>query len=112
MSEEKPRSLVVVRTDVSRVEVYLSPQQTKDLDARLARIEGHIRAVRRMLAEHEDCNALLIQLAAVRSALNQAIVKLLEGHIDSCVMECVTTPEGKASLASLKEALKVVLRHS
>lgn len=112
MSEKVPRSLVVVQDNPSQVKVYLSSQQIKDLDARLARIEGHIRAIRRMLAEQQDCNTLLIQLAAVRSALSQVIAKLLEGHIDSCVKECVVTQEGKSNLESLKEALKVVLRHS
>lgn len=110
MNEQAQRPLVVVQPDPNRVKVYLTPEQEKALDARLARIEGHIRAVRRMLAEHQDCDTLLVQLAAVRAAVTQAIVHLLEGHIASCVMECVATPEGRTSLESLKQALKVVLR--
>ena len=108
MSEKRP--LVVVTPPKSEVKVYLTPEQEKAIDARLARIEGHIRAVRRMLAEHQDCDSLLIQMAAVKSAMNQVIIKLLEGHIESCVMECVPNAEGKESLRSLKKALSIVLK--
>ncbi len=108
MSDKTP--LVVVGPTKSEVKVYLTPEQEKSLDARLARIEGHVRAIRRMLAEHQDCDSLLIQMAAVKSAMNQAIIKLLEGHIDSCVMECVSDDVGQESLQSLKKALSIVLR--
>ena len=37
---------------------------TKDLDNRLAAVEGHIAAIRRMLAEGRDCDELLLQLIA------------------------------------------------
>lgn len=102
--------LVVVGPAEPEVKVYLTPEQEKAIDARLARIEGHVRAIRRMLAEHQDCDSLLIQMAAVKSAMNQVIIKLLEGHIDSCVMECVGTEEGRQSLQGLKKALSIVLK--
>ncbi len=110
MAKETHTPLVVVNSAQADVKVYLTPEQEKSLDARLARIEGHVRAIRRMLAEHQDCDSLLIQMAAVKSAMNQAIIKLLEGHIDSCVMECVADDVGKESLQSLKKALSIVLR--
>jgi DNA-binding FrmR family transcriptional regulator len=84
----------------------------RNLDARLARIEGHVRSIRRMLAEHQDCDSLLIQMAAVKAAMNQVIIKLLEGHIDTCVAECVATEEGVDSLAKLKKALAIVLKNA
>ena len=100
----------VVRGPAREIRVYLTPETEKNLDARLARIEGHVRSVRRMLAEHQDCDSLLIQMAAVKSAMNQVIIKLLEGHIESCVMECVADEAGKESLAGLKRALSIVLK--
>ncbi len=108
--EEKNTPLVVVGSPRADVKVYLTPEQEKAIDARLARIEGHVRAVRRMLAEHQDCDSLLIQMAAVKSAMNQVIIKLLQGHIDSCVMECVSDEVGKESLQGLKKALSIVLK--
>jgi DNA-binding FrmR family transcriptional regulator len=94
----------------AEVKVYLTPEMEKNLDARLARIEGHVRSIRRMLAEHQDCDSLLIQMAAVKAAMNQAIIKLLEGHIETCVSECVATEEGIQALDGLKRALGIVLK--
>ncbi len=102
----------VVRGPAREIRVYLTPETEKNLDARLARIEGHVRSIRRMLAEHQDCDSLLIQMAAVKAAMNQAIIKLLEGHIETCVTECVATDEGIDALAKLKQALAIVLKNS
>ena len=70
-------------------DIYLDPEVEADLQNRLSRIEGHVRGIKRMLGEHASCEDLLIQLSAVRSALNQATVRLLENHMETCVAECV-----------------------
>jgi len=110
MSE--PTGLVTRGPAVAEVKVYLTPEVEKNLDARLARIEGHVRSVRRMLTEHQDCDSLLIQMAAVKAAMNQVIIKLLEGHIETCVTECVATEEGADALEKLKGALAIVLKNA
>lgn len=81
-----------------------------DLGARLARIEGHVRAVRKMLDEAESCEDLMIQLAAVRAATTQAIVRLFEGHMETCVKTCVQTGRSKEALGGLRGALTTLLR--
>ena len=106
----EPTRLVTRGPATAEVKVYLTPEMEKNLDARLARIEGHVRSIRRMLAEHQDCDSLLIQMAAVKAAMNQAIIKLLEGHIETCVSECVGTEEGVQALDGLKRALGIVLK--
>src|SRR5579875_2620622 len=58
--------------------IYLDPEVEAELQNRLSRIEGHIRGIKRMLAAHASCEDLLIQLSAVRSALNQVTGRLLE----------------------------------
>jgi len=92
--------------------VYLSPEQEKNIDARLARIEGHVRSIRRMLADHEDCNSLLVQMSAVKAAMNQVIIKVLEAHIESCIVACADEVEREQALEDLKHALAIVLRRS
>ena len=57
----------------------LSAERVTELRARLSRLEGHIRAISRMLEEGRDCQSLLLQVAAVKSALNKATSKMLEG---------------------------------
>jgi DNA-binding FrmR family transcriptional regulator len=47
------------------------------MDARLARIEGQVRAVRRMIAEDESCEAIAQQLSAARRALDRAFYEMV-----------------------------------
>ena len=89
---------------------YLTKDMRADLSHRLARIEGHVRAVRQMLENDESCDELMTQLAAVRAATTQAIVKLFEGHMETCVRTCVSTGKGEEALAGVKGALTTLLR--
>ncbi len=110
-SRRKPTRDALLRTPRGpQMQVFLTTEQERALDARLARIEGHLAAVRRMLAEHQDCNSLLVQLAAVKSALNQAILMLLESHMEACIIACTVDAENRAALEGLKEAMAIVLR--
>ncbi len=90
--------------------VYLDPEVEKELQDRLSRIEGHVRGVKRMLAEHGTCEDLLLQLAAVRSALTQVQARLLENHIETCVADAVRSGRGRKALEHLKSALAQVMR--
>ena len=53
------------------------PDAKKAMDARLARIEGQVRAVRRMIAEDEACESIAQQLAAARRALDRAFYEMV-----------------------------------
>jgi DNA-binding FrmR family transcriptional regulator len=83
-----------------------------ELDARLARIEGHVAAIRRMMAAGEDCDALLIQASAVRSALNGVLVGLMEAHVESCVVPCARSGRSEDALDRFRRALETVLKRS
>lgn len=82
------------------------------LDARLARIEGHVAAIRRMLASGEDCDSLLVQASAVRSALNGVLVRLMEAHLESCVVPCARSGKNEEALDRFRQALETVLKRS
>ena len=88
--------------------IYLDPAVEVELQDRLSRIEGHVRGVKRMLTEHATCEDLLIQLSAIRSALNQATARLLENHMETCVADCVRAGHGEKALRQLKGALAQV----
>lgn len=90
---------------------YLDSGVEKDLQNRLSRIEGHVRGIKRMLAEHASCEDLLLQLSAVRSALNQATARLLENHMETCVTDCVRAGQGEKALHQLKGALTHVIKN-
>jgi DNA-binding FrmR family transcriptional regulator len=91
--------------------VYLTDEVQKDLLNRLSRIEGHVRGIRAMIQEHQSCNDLLVQLSAVKSAVNQTLITLLEGHMDVCVKACVHDQD-EEQLDELKVALALVLKRS
>ena len=95
---------------IATASVYLDPEVEKDLQDRVARIEGHVRGIKRMLEAHESCESLLLQLSAVRSAVNQVAARLLENHMETCVADCVRSGVGEQALAQLKRALAQVLK--
>ncbi len=55
----------------------VSEDDKKTLIDRLARVEGQLRGVQRMIAEEKDCEAIAQQLAAARGALNKAFAELI-----------------------------------
>src|SRR2546425_8478175 len=103
------------RTAIGRPEssaANLPPDVHKDLDSRLARIEGHVSAIRRMLAAGDDCDSLLVQASAVRSALNGVLVGLMQGHLESCVVPCAQSGKNDEALDRFRQALETVLKRS
>lgn len=54
---------------------------------RISRAIGHMEAVRTMVAEDRDCSEILIQIAAVKSAVNNIGKELLKDHINHCVVD-------------------------
>ncbi len=56
---------------------------------RLSRIIGHLEAVKRMVEEGRDCSEVIIQISAVRSALNNTGKIILKDHINHCVKDAV-----------------------
>jgi DNA-binding FrmR family transcriptional regulator len=51
--------------------------------SRLKRIEGQIRGIQGMIMEERSCSDIMVQIAAVKSALNQVSKLLLENHVNS-----------------------------
>ena len=103
------------KTGVGRPEstaANLPPDVRADLDSRLARIEGHVSAIRRMLSAGDDCDSLLIQAAAVRSALNGVLVGLMQEHLESCVVPCARSGKSEEALDRFRQALVTVLKRS
>ncbi|QYK56492.1 MAG: metal-sensitive transcriptional regulator [Fimbriimonadaceae bacterium] len=58
----------------------------QSVDRRLARIEGQVRGLRRMVTGGDYCCDVLVQMAAVRSALDQAAVEIAANHVETCII--------------------------
>jgi DNA-binding FrmR family transcriptional regulator len=68
------------------------PGYVDDKDAvlrRLARIEGQVRGVRRMVEDEAYCVDVLTQIAAVDKALDRVALQLLADHTNHCVRDAV-----------------------
>jgi DNA-binding FrmR family transcriptional regulator len=66
-----------------------SHEQTKAVLNRLSRALGHLESVKRMVEDGRDCSEVLIQLAAVQSALNNTGKIILKDHISHCIVDAV-----------------------
>ena len=80
-------NLQTLRLDVA--EPYLTEASSKALADRLSRIEGHVRAVRNMVLEHRCADEILLQVAAVKGALNQFSSQILDHELTACVDSCM-----------------------
>ena len=63
---------------------------------RLARAIGHLNKVKRMVEEGCDCSDVLVQLAAVRSALDNTGKVILNDHIRHCMVDAVNAGDENA----------------
>ena len=63
---------------------------------RLSRAIGHLEKVKRMVEEGHDCSEVLIQLAAVRSALDNTGKVILKDHMRHCMVDAVAAGDEDA----------------
>lgn len=73
------------------------------------RAEGHLRGVIKMIDEEKECPDILIQIAAVKAALDKAGVVILEDHLEHCLVEAVKSGDVEPQLEELKDALEKLL---
>ncbi|MFB0558207.1 MAG: metal-sensing transcriptional repressor [Candidatus Bathyarchaeia archaeon] len=85
-------------------------RRRKEVLDRLSRIEGHIRGIRNMVEEDRACSELLIQIAAVRAALNKIGQIILDDHMETCIVDAMREGKHEKALSELKEALSQYLR--
>ncbi len=77
---------------------------TKAVLNRLSRAIGHLESIRRMVEEGRDCSEVLIQLSAVKSAINNTGKVILKDHIEHCLVEAVECGDME-SIADLTDAI-------
>ncbi len=72
---------------------------------RLARAIGHLEKVKRMVEQGEDCSEVLVQLAAVRSALNSTGKVILQDHMRHCMVDAISAGD-HAAVEELCDAIQ------
>ena len=71
-------------------------ENTKAVLNRLSRAIGHLQSVRRMVEEGRDCSEVLVQIAAVRSAIDNTGKIILQDHLRHCIVEAAQQGDQQA----------------
>ena len=77
---------------------------TKAVLNRLSRAIGHLESIRRMVEDGRDCSEVLIQLSAVKAAINNTGKVILQDHIEHCIVDAVESGD-KEALEELNKAI-------
>ncbi|WP_282199465.1 metal-sensing transcriptional repressor [Collibacillus ludicampi] len=84
----------------------MSSHKLPEVISRLSKIEGHIRGIKKMAEEGRSCDELLLQISAVKSAINNVGKLILEDYLEDCVVEGVRKQNDQETVERLKNALK------
>ena len=71
-------------------------ENTRAVLNRLSKAIGHLESVRRMVEDGRDCSEVLVQIAAVRSAINNIGKVILQDHIQHCLVDAVEHDDEQA----------------
>lgn len=70
-------------------------ENTQAVINRLSRAIGHLESVKKMVEDGRECSEVLIQIAAVKSAVNNIGKIILQDHIKHCVVDAAVTGDNK-----------------
>lgn len=82
-----------------------SEESLRSIMNRLSRIEGHIRGIKTMVQESRPCPEVLIQIAAVRGALDKVARIILDEHLTDCIARAAQAGNIEQEIEELKAAL-------
>ena len=83
---------------------YHSHTQTKAVLNRLSRAIGHLQSIKTMVEDGRDCSEVLVQLSAVKAAINNTGKIILQDHIEHCIVDAVEHGDREA-LKELEQAI-------
>ncbi|MBP8598641.1 MAG: metal-sensing transcriptional repressor [Selenomonas sp.] len=86
-----------------------SHTQTKNVLNRMSRLIGHLESTKRMIEDGRDCSEVLVQLSAVKSAINNVSKIILKDHMEHCVVDAVRDND-KEAIEQLNKAINQFLK--
>ena len=81
-----------------------SHEHTKSVINRISRAIGHLESIKRMVESGRDCSEVLIQLSAVKAAINNAGKIILQDHIEHCIVDAIEHDD-KEAITDLQKAI-------
>lgn len=83
----------------------VQPHKTQLIN-RLKRIEGQVRGIQRMIEEDRYCVDILIQIAAIKSAIHQVALVLIEDHTRHCVSQAIQNNQQEPAISELLDVIR------
>lgn len=77
----------------------------EDVIQRLKKIEGQVKGIQRMIEENKYCVDVLIQIAAVRAAINKVGIKVFENHTRECLKTALETKQEEEMIEELIDVM-------
>jgi DNA-binding FrmR family transcriptional regulator len=81
---------------------------TDDIKKRLRRVEGQIGGVQRMIEKEKDCKEVVVQLSAIRSAVDRVIALVVAANLEKCIREEQLSDGDRRKL--VQEAVDLLLK--
>ncbi len=75
---------------------------------KLSRIEGQVRAVKKMIEQGDYCVDIMTQLKAIRGAVLRVQKEVLQTHIKNCVRDAILSKDESDSEQKIREILKMI----
>lgn len=79
-----------------------------DITNRLRRIEGQVRGIIRMLEDQRNCEDLITQVLAARSAMDRVASEILKHHVDQCLNE-MSPAEAKSAISRAVQLMNKII---
>jgi len=85
-------------------------EYSDDVVKRLRRIEGQVRGVLRMMDEGKDCKDVVMQMTAIRSALDRALAVIVCNNLERCLREEIAKGESGDTKKLVLEAVNLMVK--
>lgn len=89
-------------------DISIDPKDTKKILTRLKTVRGHVAAVERMIEEGKTCEEVLLQLVAIRSAVQKVSVVVAQHYANTCMVEALEKGENQQEVMS--KAVETLLK--
>jgi len=85
-------------------------EERKKIQTRLKKIEGQVRGVQKMIDNESSCSEVLIQIAAIKSAVNKVGTIIFEKHAQKCLKNSFEGYEETESVEELMDILSKFIK--
>lgn len=86
----------------------VDPNDINKILTRLKTVRGHIAAVERMIEEEKECDEILLQLVAIRSAIHKVSVVMAQQYTSTCMIEAFE--KGKDQKDVMNKAIETLMK--